>query len=496
MTVPSLSLTSDSPSSVDADVLLVGVNQTDSGPRLTLDGDEWQPLREALAAIGVTGAQDEVRRIPFQSVVARSVALVGLGSGPATPDTLRYAAGSAARQLVGVDSVCLALPAQTPEAVLAVLEGAAIGAYRFAAYRRTSLEGDKAPAGRFVLCADAAAELVERATITAEAVHLVRDLVNTPAADLYPETFAERVESLAADLPVKVAVLREPELEAGGYGGHIAVGRGSSRGPRLVTVRYEPEGAGKHLALVGKGITFDSGGLSLKPASAMVGMKYDMTGAATVLAVTLAAARLALPVRISAWLCLAENMPSGTASRPNDVIAIRGGTTVEVLNTDAEGRLVLADGIAAASEETPDAIVDVATLTGAAAVALGNRYVGTMGDETLVAQVVEAASACGETLWPMPLPGELRSVLNSEIADIANAKPGHSAGGMLLGGMFLKEFVGKSGQQPDAARIPWAHLDVANAASNGGSPYGFNGKGATGVAVRALLSVAERFSPA
>jgi leucyl aminopeptidase len=216
-----------------------------------------------------------------------------------------------------------------------------------------------------------------------------------------------------------------------------------------------------------------------------------MSGAATVLAVALAAARLGLPVRVTAWLCIAENLPSGSSIRPNDVLRIRGGKTVEVLNTDAEGRLVLADGLVAASEEQPDAIVDVATLTGAARVALGDRYVGTMGDEGLVGELVELSKQVGESLWPMPLPSELRPLLNSDVADLTNVKIGSTAAGMLIAGVFLQEFVGKAA---DGTRIPWAHLDIAGPANNDGSGFGYTGKGPTAVTVRTLLALAERIS--
>jgi leucyl aminopeptidase len=333
-----------------------------------------------------------------------------------------------------------------------------------------------------------------RANATTTAIQTVRDLVNMPPSELYPETLAAAAVELAGGLPVEVEILDEPALLAGGFGGILGVGQGSSRGPRLAVVRYSPAGAEKHLALVGKGITFDSGGLSLKPPASMVGMKYDMTGAATVLAATLAAARLGLPVRITAWLCIAENLPSGTAARPNDVLRIRGGKTVEVLNTDAEGRLVLADGIVAASEEHPDAIVDVATLTGAARVSMGERFVPVMGDDALVARTIAAGVSVGEPIWHMPMPPELRSVLDSDIADIANAKPGNPTGGMLVAAHFLAYFVGTSGEGEDAAPIPWAHLDIAGAANNGGAPHGEIGKGPTGVTVRTLIALAEDFS--
>jgi leucyl aminopeptidase len=262
-----------------------------------------------------------------------------------------------------------------------------------------------------------------------------------------------------------------------------------------VKVSYRPEAARRHLALVGKGITFDSGGLSLKPPVSMVGMKYDMTGAATVLAVVAAAARLGVPTRLTAWLCLAENLPSGTAIRPNDVLTIRGGRTVEVTNTDAEGRLVLADGLVAAGEEGPDAIIDVATLTGAAVVALGNRYTGVMGDAAFVTDLIATGSGADELFWPMPFPAELRKVLDSDVADLANAKPGTTAGGMLVAGTFLREFIAeRADEDGETSRIPWAHLDIAGSAMNGDAPYGFTAKGPTGVAVRTLLAMAEEIS--
>jgi leucyl aminopeptidase len=424
------------------------------------------------------------------------IALIGLGK-EVTADTLRAAAGAAARQLPGIERLALALPVTSAAEAQAVLEGAGIGAYAYTEYRVATLESTKTPAS--VITAHVSTEFADdataaRATANVVAVHQVRDLVNMPPSDLFPETLADAAVALADGLPVEVEVLDIAALEKGGFGGILGVGLGSSRGPRLAVVRYAPKGATRHLALVGKGITFDSGGLSLKPAASMVGMKYDMTGAATVLAVTLAAARLNLPVRITAWMCIAENLPSGTAARPNDVLRIRGGKTVEVLNTDAEGRLVLADGIVAASEEHPDAIVDVATLTGGARVSMGERYVPVMGDDGLIARTIAIGAAVGEPIWHMPLPPELRSVLDSDVADIANARPGNPNGGMLVAAHFLKYFVGTVGDDKDAAQIPWAHLDIAGAANNAGSAHGELGKGPTGATVRTLIALAEDFS--
>jgi leucyl aminopeptidase len=494
MTVPALRLSSSSLSTISADVLIVGVHKTDDGPRLASSDPTVATLQGVLSDIGITGAVDELRRLPLGGIAAGSVALVGLGSGTPTTKDLRLAAGSATRQLRGVTSVAIALPTQTADDVLAVLEGAAIGAYAFTNYRVDSLAATLVPASEVTVIADADNALIERATLIATALHTVRDLVMTPPSDLYPESFAAEAVRLAEAAGVSVTVLDEVALAEGGFGGILGVGSGSVRPPRLVKLDYSPAGATKHLALVGKGITFDTGGLSLKSPVGMVGMKYDMTGAASVLATIVAVAGLGLPVHLTGWLCIAENMPSGSATRPNDVLRIRGGKTVENLNSDAEGRLVMADGLVAASEENPDAIVDIATLTGAARIALGNHYVGIMGDKEFGGTVVATATSVGENFWMMPLPAELRSLLNSDIADIANVKPGNTAGGMLIAGHFLREFVGSTGEGDDKRQIPWAHLDIAGPANNDGSGWGFTPAGPTGVAVRTLITLAEDFS--
>lgn len=499
MPIPSLELRSEPVLHSTADVVVVGVAKSPDGPRLLSAADELSGLADSLTSIGVTGGSDDLRRVPALRAGGPSLALIGLGTLPEgseapTPDALRNAAGAAIRQLAGTTSVAFALPGTTNDAIGAVLEGAALASYSFAGYRSSALDNSKRPVAEITVHVDAlpaeADALVARARAVAGGVHTVRDLVNTPPNDLYPASFVTRARELAEGLPLEIEELDEHALAEGGFGGILGVGQGSSRPPRLAIVRYSPAGATKHLSLVGKGITFDSGGLSLKPPGSMVGMKYDMTGAATALAATIAVARLGLPVRVTAWLCLAENMPSGTATRPNDVLRIRGGRTVEVLNTDAEGRLVLADGLVAASEEQPDAIIDIATLTGAARVAMGERTVPVMGDTDLSRALVDAGTRAGETLWPMPLPAELATLLETDVADIANAKPGNTAGGMLLAGLFLKSFVGAR----DGAPIPWAHLDIAGAASNAGAPYGVIAKGPTGVTVRTLIAMTEDFS--
>jgi len=488
MVRPTLSTTTSTPSDVDADVLVLGVRSGTDGGAPTIAPSAAGTL-DALAdldlgSVDVTGAKDQLVRLPGAGVAAAGIALVGLG---ATVDaaSVRAAAGSAVRQLPQAASIALALPTDSAELVDAALEGAALGAYAFTRHKGT---GTTAPARgdqRIAVVAPAgtAADATVRPAIVADAAALVRDLVNTAAGDLGPADVADVAVAQAEGLPLTVEVLDEQQLEEQGFGGILGVGRGSERPPRLVVVRYEPSSASKHLALVGKGITFDSGGLSLKPAASMLGMKTDMTGAATVLAATIAAARLGLDTKVTAWLCLAENMPSGSATRPGDVLTLKNGKTVEVTNTDAEGRLVLGDGMVAASLEQPDALVDVATLTGAQVVALGDRTTGLMGSDDLVARVRAVADAVAEPIWPMPLPEELDARLASDVADMVNATVGNPAGGMLLAGKFLERFVGDG--------VPWAHLDIAGPSEHKGGGYGWLGKGATGVMVRTLIGLAE-----
>ncbi|RFA14820.1 leucyl aminopeptidase [Subtercola boreus] len=499
MSLSDISVTSQSAAEIAADALVLAVSKVDDRVVVlggeSLPGEARSALEGMFEGLGFGGTKDEVQRVgPIAGIQSHVVILVGLGASEATPDALRYAAGAATRRVRGFETVALGLPVTSVADARAILEGAAMGAYDYTEYRFSTMEGRSRAASSLVLTTafEDAESAVVPARETARAVALVRDLVNAAPLDLYPETFAEEARRAAGELPVDLKVWDVPALEAEGFGGIVGVGQGSTRGPRLVRVSYQPSGASRHLALVGKGITFDSGGLSLKPPASMIGMKDDMTGAATVLAVALAAAALALPVRITAWLCLAENMPSGSAIRPGDVLKIYGGKTVEVLNTDAEGRLVLADGLVAASEEHPDAIIDVATLTGAQVTALGNRYVGVMGENDLVASVLASATSTSETLWHMPMPAELRPLLNSDIADLQNIKPGNTAGGMLIAAIFLREFVGQKAD--GSGPIPWTHLDIAGPALNGGEGYGFTGKGPTGVTVRTLIDLAERMS--
>ncbi len=488
MTLPQLRLSATAPSGTS--VRVVGVSGDSTHRHLHADAS-LQYLTEVLPVVLPSTAVDSLTRIPDPRDASRAIVFVGLGSG-VTAHSVRLAAGSAVRKLAGSGAVDFSLGLDDSDVVAALAEGAFLGAYTFTAYKRDTSKILKPVSSVHVTTAAKLSKArVDSLRQRAEAVALIKDLVNTPANDLYPETLVERVRKSVASLPITVAVWDEKKLARDGFGGILGVGQGSHRPPRLMKLSYRPAGAKKHLSLVGKGITFDTGGLSLKTPTGMVGMKYDMTGAATVAAVIRAIAQAGLAIRVTAWLAIAENMPSGFATRPNDVLTMHGGTTVEVLNTDAEGRLVLADALVAASAERPDMVIDVATLTGAATVALGTRHVGAMGSPEEISRLAEVATECGENIWPMPIPDESRAILASDIADIANAKPGNTAGGMLVGAAFLREFVGTTSSAPQAPRLPWIHLDIASTANNAGSAYGFTGSGPTGTTARSLISFAE-----
>lgn len=492
MTSLSVTTSTKAPDSLDIDVVVVGVRAGADGPELVSHPD-LAHLQPHLATVGATGKADELVRFPTLEGSRASVAFVGIGKHLSAV-TARQAAGSAVRQLAGVGSVALAFGLDDENHVHAMIEGASIAAYTFTNYRTKTASKVKAPVPSVTVCTTAtvSAEVIERVRIITEHVALVRDLTNRSGGDLYPQSFADAATEAAKGAPVTVEVWDEKKLAAEGCGGIIGIGQGSSRKPRLVKVSYSPAGAENHVALVGKGITYDTGGVSLKPAEAMSGMQNDMSGAAVTLAVVLTAARLGLSVRVTAWHCMAENLVSSTAIRVNDILTMRDGTTVEVINTDAEGRLVMADGLVLASEENPDAIIDVATLTGAAIVSLGRRTVGVMGDSDLVGAIVAAGEQTGEPHWHMPLPEELRSQLDSRFADMTNLKAGNRDGGMLVAGTFLKEFVGNNA---DGNPIPWAHLDIAGAAVNEGPAYGHLAEGATGASMRTVLAAIEqRFS--
>lgn len=483
---------STSPVKATVSVLVLGVSE-DKVLGLDTAKAARAALDDVVSAIGFTGKTGSTARVGApKGFSAKSILLVGLGpfdpaphsaeAAAQTHEVLRRAAGSALRALDGVDTIAVALPATSAEAVEAVTVGAGLGAYRFVEYR--SHDEDTVPGAVTVLGPKGKAHLSAHANgaVIASATNRARDLVNTPPLDLYPESFAQRVKEQGKERRLKVTVLGEKELQSGGYGGIIGVGQGSTRGPRLVKVEYSPKGADRHVSLVGKGITFDSGGISLKPAASMEDMKSDMAGAAAVVQSLFAIADLGLPVRATAWLPLAENMPGSSAQRPSDVLHMRSGKTVEVTNTDAEGRLVLADALADADAENPDLLIDVATLTGAQVVALGNRTSGVMGAETARSLVTASATEAGEEMWAMPIPEEMLSGFDSNAADLKNSGP--RPGGMLAAGAFLREFVSDDAN--------WAHIDIAGPSFNSDSAFGYTPVAATGAAVRTLIQAAKQ----
>jgi leucyl aminopeptidase len=482
----------EAPRDARADAIIVGVAQGPDGPRPApgaedVDAALGGTLADTLAALGATGKAEEVTRIASAGRLGTPlIAAVGLGEPPDGAafdgEALRRAAGAAVRALVAgkARQIALALPVRDAAETEAVALGALLGGYVFGRYR----DGGKQTDTELILLGsgDAGAAAAGRAQVLADAVTLVRDLVNTGPSDLFPASFAAEAERIAGTAGLDIEVLDEKALAEGGYGGISGVGQGSVHPPRLVRVAYTHPDAGKTVVLAGKGITFDSGGLSLKPPKSMEAMKSDMGGAAAVLATVAAVAALGPAVNVVGYLPLAENMPSGTAQRPSDVITIYGGRTVEVLNTDAEGRLVLADALARSAGDSPDLLIDIATLTGAQLVALGPRIMGVMANRDEVREgIVDAARRAGEAAWPMPLPAELRDGLDSPVADIANVT-GDRNGGMLVGGLFLREFV------PSGVR--WAHIDIAGPAFHEGEPYGYTPKGGTGAAVRSLIQIA------
>ena len=518
------------------EILLEGLRPPSSTALEDLDIDALVAL---LPSLGFSGAQDSVVRLPSSSVSTTTyngpttILVVGVGTGWADTDPLavtmddeaalgydqtgllRRAAGRATRALAGTDSAILALPTLSEEQLAAVAHGAALGAYSWKATKNEDKPGQASssrqtsPVKSISILSPLSdtpqgQEALTGALALAEATALTRDLVNEPPNRLTPEVFAERARSAGQEAGIRVEVWDTPALIEQGFGGILGVAQGSVHPARLVRMEWAPSQVGedasrahseaesdndvsrlKHVALIGKGITFDSGGLSLKPAASMPEMKSDMAGAATVLGAVVTAARLALPIRVTAWLALAENMPGADAQRPSDVITMFDGTTVEVTNTDAEGRLVMADALARAVTEEPDAVLDVATLTGAQIVALGDHVAAVMGTPDLREEVVAAAQRAGESFWPMPLPAHLRATLDSPFADLRNTKVGSRAGGMLSAGLFLREFVGHR---------PWAHLDIAGPAYNDSSPWGLTPTGGTGMGVSTLVELLRSLS--
>ena len=463
--------------------LLVPVAHGEDGIEVPVTALAPKGLLEALVAVGAKGTEGEVTRLLIDDHL---VTAFGLGDASEIDDeAVRRGVGAAARALNDVERAAIS----AEFGVAPVVEGLLLGGYTYTGLKsQTEVQDDEnsdaeTPQTTEVTVVGADEAEYNAAVIVAESVNLARDLVNTPANYLYPESYAGIMGEVASTAGLDIEVLDDTALEEQGFGGILSVGRGSSRPPRLVHLTWAPSDASTKVGLVGKGITFDTGGISLKPGSGMEDMISDMGGSAAQLAVIAAAARLKLPVRIDAWLPLAENMPSGTATRPGDVITHYGGITSEVINTDAEGRLVLADAVARACEDDPAYLIETATLTGAQLVALGNRTAGVMGSDELRDLIAETGRGVGEQAWAMPLLEEQEDELKSPIADIRNT---HNArtGGMLFAGLYLSRFVPED--------IEWAHIDIAGPAWNGGTPYGYTPKRATGAPVRTIVETLSR----
>ena len=490
--LPKARHTTDDPMTLEVDALVVPVFR---------GGIEGPGAAEVLEAVGLDeiprdetfrGKVGETLSLASPGLPFRRVVLVGLGRmDELAPETLRRAAGAATRLLAGsARTVATTLPLANPAvaSVRAVTEGALLGAYRYLEYRSapppvtleevvlvipSSLEDD-------------AVEAVRRGTIHARAECIARDLVNTPPGDKGPQQLCDRAAELVGDR-VEVEVWDTDRLEQEQCGGVLAVGRGSARPPRMLILRYRPEHPIARVALVGKGITFDTGGLSLKRSwEHMSEMKSDMGGAAAVIGAMSVLSELGIDVEVLGFCGVAENMPGEDAQRPSDVFRARNGKTVEVLNTDAEGRLVMADALSLAVEQAPEGIVDLATLTGAAIRAIGRRATAAFSnDDDLLRQIMTGAEAAGEAMWHMPLWDDLRENLESEVADIENLGRGDEAGATMAG-LFLEHFVDD---------VPWVHLDIAGPAYNSKAARHHLPVGGTGAGVRTLLRWLEAVSP-
>lgn len=492
--MPPLVFRTHAPDAIDAGAVAVFAAQ--DGDRLRL-GQDARALGQALgidldaelAALRFTGDRAAVARLPTRGQAAAPIALiVGVGAA-ADLHGLRAAAGAAVRAAAKDERLAVVVPADLPAGgddvgarTAVVVEGVTLGAYAFTAYKTKAVD---VPSVRevAVLAGEglpdlAVREAIEPARHTADAVCLARDLVNLPPHAKRPPELAALIAERAEAAGLEVTVLDEAALAAGGFGGILGVGQGSSAPPRLVELRLRRTHAAARIVLIGKGITFDTGGVSLKTSSGMATMKMDMAGAATVVATAVAAAQRDLPVDLTVLAPLAENMPSGSAQRVSDVLTQYGGKTVEVMNTDAEGRLVLADALAYAAEREPTAMIDVATLTGGQIVALGKDITALMGtDEDLLGALEGAATVAGEPLWRLPLSERYRDMLDSDVADLKNiGKAGEAP--TIVAGLFLKEFT---------AGLPWAHLDVAGPAYDEQGHAPLQPKGGTGVLVRTLL---------
>jgi leucyl aminopeptidase len=442
-------------------------------------------FKELLDAARAKGEPGEALLVPANSkrIKAKQILLVGVGEKAGGATAARRAGAVVGRRTAASGRVATTIPqavgGSAADAVGAFVEGFLLGQYRFDRYKSNGIKS-KTTAVTLVGSGRGWDErtlkkAIANASVVVEGQALARDVTNTPAGDFIPESFAVEARRLARALPLTVKVMNEKQLKAGGYGGIIGVGQGSDKPPRLVEIRYRPAGAKRHVALVGKGITFDSGGINLKN-DGLDWMKMDMGGGAAVLGTMLAIGKLKPRVAVTGLICTAENMPGGSALHPGDVITMLGGKTVEIGNTDAEGRLVMADGIVHAVRNKADVVVDIATLTGAMMIALGDKAFGVLGnDQDEVDAILAAAARAGEKAWQLPLYEEYRKKIDSEIADVRNI--GDRFGGAITAALFLKEFAGET---------PWVHIDIAGPARSTVEEFETS-KGATGVGVRTLV---------
>ncbi len=487
---PQIVTTQDEPLDIACDALLVSATEGTDGAELSstaasADDRLEGMLAEALRSSGFKGKEGTTAVVTtLGKLPAGALVVVGLGPmGKTSPAGVRRTAALVARGVAARSEVVSAVHiGLDDDQQQASVEGFLLGSYRFARYTSDDTPTDVRT--QRIVIAQGDETLVARGEAFGEATNACRDLVNETPDRLTPAEFADRAKQMADLAGLDCTVLDGEALEQRGFGGLVAVGKGSAEPPRLVDLTYSPTGATTRVTLVGKGITYDSGGLSIKPAASMTMMKTDMAGGAAALAAICALAKMGTKVGVRVIIPMAENMPSGTAFRPDDVITHYGGRTTEVTNTDAEGRLILADALALASEDPPDAIVDVATLTGHIVIGLGTDVAGLFSNDDSLSDALRSAAVIeGEELWPMPLYKGYVKQLRSDVADGTNR--GKREGGAVSAALFLERFV--------AAGIPWAHLDIAGPADTD-TPHDLGPRGGTGFATRTLIRWVERLA--